>query len=146
MGEKRDKMNKKMIPVWVILIGVVGVLLYSFLFWKIFNYSFKYEVEKDGTILIDKEKFTISNEIKSYYDSDKEAFYIVGTFKNNTAKQYTDITLNFAVYDLNGNILGNAYAHLDQIDKNETWKFKANYDDVDATDAVSYKLIEVEYY
>ena len=91
-------------------------------------------------------KSTISNEIKSYYDSDKEAFYIVGTFKNNTAKQYTDITLNFAVYDLNGNILGNAYAHLDQIDKNETWKFKANYDDVDATDAVSYKLIEVEYY
>ena len=139
-------MNKKMIPLWVMIISVIGIVLYCFLFWKLFNSSFQYEVEKDGTILIDKERFTISNEIKSYYDSDKETFYIVGTLKNNTTKQYSDIVLNFAVYDLNGNILGNAYAYLDQIDKNETWKFKANYDDVDATDAVSYKLIEVEYY
>ena len=139
-------MNKKMIPLWVMIISVLGIVLYCFLFWKLFNSSFQYEVEKDGTILIDKERFTISNEIKSYYDSDKETFYIVGTLKNNTTKQYCDIVLNFAVYDLNGNILGNAYAYLDQMDKNETWKFKASYDDVDATDAVSYKLIEVEYY
>ena len=139
-------MKKKSMPVWVIILSIIGILLYGIIFYEITSNSFKYEVDTDGTILINKDKFTISSEIKSYYDAETEAFYVEGIFTNNTERLYYDLTLNFVIYDLDGNILGNAYASLDRIDKKESWKFKASYYDIDATDAVSYKLIDVSYY
>lgn len=139
-------MKKKSIPVWVIILSIIGILLYGIIFYEITSNSFKYEVDTDGTILINKDKFTISSEIKSYYDAETETFYVEGIFTNNTERLYYDLTLNFVVYDLDGNILGNAYASLDRIDEKESWKFKASYYDIDATDAVSYKLIDVSYY
>lgn len=141
-------MKKGSIPVWVIAICVIGVLFYgSIFFFDAFGLNnFKYEVDADGTILLNREKFTINSEITSYYDTDTEAFYVEGIFNNNTEKSYYDINLDFVIYDLDGNILGNAYAYLERINGNESWKFKARYDDVDATDAVSYKLVDVSYY
>lgn len=139
---------KNKIPVWVIVICVLGIMFYAILIFNgVFDSNtFKYEVQTDGTILIDKEKFTISSKLKSYYDEKKESFYIEGYLINNTKKIYHDIALDFVIYDLDGIILGNAYAYLEKIGENETWKFKAVYDDIDATDAVSYKLINVVYY
>ena len=139
---------KKSIPVWVILICSVGILFYgSLICLDLIGFNnFKYEVQTDGTILLNKGKFTVSSELKSYYDVDSETFYVEGILTNNTKKTYYDVTLNFAIYDLDGNILGNAYASLDRIDKTESWKFKSSYYEIDATDAVSYKLIDITYY
>lgn len=139
-------MKKKSIPAWIIILCIIGFIFYSFIFYSLGNHKFKYEVQTDGTILINKERFTISSDIKSYYDADSEAFYVEGILTNNTKKEYYDISLNFTIYDLDGTILGNAYAYLDRIGENEAWKFKASYNDIDATDAVSYKLIDVVYY
>ena len=141
-------MKKSSIPLWVIIICVVGVLFYVGIFFiDLFGLNeFKYEVDTDGTILLNREKFTISSEITSYYDTDKESFYVEGIFNNNTENSYYDINLDFVIYDIDGNVLGNAYAYLERINENESWKFKARYDDVDATDAVSYKLVDVSYY
>lgn len=139
---------KKSIPTWVIVICSLGIIFYGCLICLDligFN-NFKYEVQTDGTILLNKGKFTVSSELKSYYDVDSETFYVEGILTNNTKKIYYDVTLNFAIYDLDGNILGNAYASLDRIDKTESWKFKASYYEIDATDAVSYKLIDITYY
>ena len=139
---------KKSIPVWVIVICSVGILFYgSLICLDLIGFNnFKYEVQTDGTILLNKGKFTVSSELKSYYDVDSETFYVEGILTNNTKKTYYDVNLNFAIYDLDGNILGNAYASLDRIDKTESWKFKASYYEIDATDAVSYKLIDITYY
>ena len=139
-------MNKKSIPLWVIIVCIVGILAYVNIFWMFGINQFKYEVKTDGTISINKDKFTINSELKSYYDEESETFYVEGIFTNNTKKEYYDVMLKFSIYDLDGNILGTAYALLEQINENETWKFKAKYDDIDATDAVSYKLIDVSYY
>lgn len=139
---------KKSIPVWVIVICSVGILFYgSLICLDLIGFNnFKYEVQTDGTILLNKGKFTVSSELKSYYDVDSETFYVEGILTNNTKKTYYDVNLNFAIYDLDGNILGNAYASLDRIDKTESWKFKVSYYEIDATDAVSYKLIDITYY
>ena len=83
--------------------------------------------------------------MNSFYDEDTKGFYIEGILKNNTKKTYYDVTLSYTIYDLEGNILGNAYAYIDRISSEETWKFKASYLDIDATDAVSYKLIDISY-
>jgi len=140
------KNNFRKVPIWVIALCVCGIVFYGYIFYIIASENFKYEVETDGTILVDNKKFIIGSNITSYYDADRDIFYIEGTLTNNTINEHQGISLNFAVYDLDGNILGNAYAYLDRIDENETWKFKASYDAIDATDAVSYKLIDVSYY
>lgn len=141
-------MKKNSVPVWVIVICVLGVLFYlsMFLFDGFGLNTLKYEVDTDGTILLNKEKFTISSGITSYYDETTDAFYVEGIFNNNTEKKYYEINLDFVIYDLDGNVLGNAYAYLERINGNESWKFKARYDDIDSTDAVSYKLVDVSYY
>ena len=98
---------KNKIPVWVIVICVLGIMFYAILIFNgVFgSNTFKYEVQTDGTILIDKEKFTISSKLKSYYDDKKEAFYVEGYLINNTKKIYHDISLDFVIYDLDGIIL-----------------------------------------
>lgn len=141
-------MKIKSIPVWVIVIVGIALIFYGSLIILdcLGLNSFKYEVDTDGTILINNEKFTINNEMTSFYDTDSESFYVVGIFNNNTKKTYYGISLEFAIYDLDGNILGNAITYIEKINANESWKFKANYVNVDATDAVSYKLVDVSYY
>ena len=138
---------KKGIPNWVIIVCSIGVCLsFMFIMFDLFNlYDFKYDIDKDGNIVIEKNKFLINKEVNSFYDDDTNSFYVNGIFKNNSEKTYYNISLTYTIYDLDGNVLGNAYANLDRINPGETWKFKATYFDVDSTDAVSYKLIDVSY-
>lgn len=138
---------KKGIPNWVIIICSLGVCMFFILILStIFNlYDFKYDVDKEGNIIIENNKFIINKEMSSFYDDETKSFYVEGIFKNNTDKTYYNISLTYTIYDLDGNILGNAYAYLDRINSNEQWKFKATYFDIDATDAVSYKLIDISY-
>lgn len=138
---------KKGIPNWVIIICTLGICLFLiFAMFDLFKlYDFKYDIDSYGNITLEKNKFLINKEMNSFYDADTKAFYIEGIFKNNTQKVYYNVSLIYTIYDLEGNILGNAYAYIDRIGPEETWKFKANYLDIDATDAVSYKLIDVSY-
>ena len=138
---------KKGIPNWVIVICTLGVLLFFMLVtFNLFNlYDFKYDIDSYGNIILEKNKFSINKEMNSFYDEDTKGFYVEGILKNNTKKTYYDVTLSYTIYDLEGNILGNAYAYIDRISSEETWKFKASYLDIDATDAVSYKLIDISY-
>ena len=53
-------MNKKSIPLWVIIVCIVGILAYVYIFWMFGINQFKYEVKTDGTISINKDKFTIN--------------------------------------------------------------------------------------
>lgn len=138
---------KKGIPNWVIIICTLGLcLFFSIIIFDIFKlYDFKYDIDSYGNIILEKNKFSINKEMNSFYDEDTKTFYIEGILKNNTNNVYYDVSLIYSIYDLEGNILGNAYAYVDRIGSEETWKFKANYFDIDATDAVSYKLIDISY-
>ena len=141
---------KKEIPNWAIITCFVGVCLFFVLIlsnlFNLFNlYDFKYDVDKDGNMIIEKNKFMINKDMNSFYDDETKSFYVEGIFKNNTEKTYYNISLTYTIYDLDGNVLGNAYAYLDRINSSEKWKFKATYLDIDATDAVSYKLIDISY-
>lgn len=138
---------KNKIPNWVKIICTFGVCM--FIFFMIYGlsniYDFKYDIDNEGNIIIEKDKFIINKEINSFYDEETKGFYIKGTIKNKSKKTYYNVSLNYIIYDLEGNILGNAYAYLDRINSEESWNFKASYLDIDATDAVSYKLVEVNY-
>lgn len=71
-----------------------------------------------------KEKFT-HNVTKQYLDNAGLGYYIEGTVKNNTDKDYSYVQIEFICYDKNGNNLGTAIDNTNNLLGNETWKFKA---------------------
>lgn len=71
-----------------------------------------------------KEKFT-HNVTKQYLDSAGLGYYIEGTVKNNTDKDYSYVQIEFICYDKNGNNLGTAIDNTNNLLGNENWKFKA---------------------
>jgi len=84
-----------------------------------------------------QEKFTL---IDSEGSHDGFAYYVTGSIKNNTNKQYSYVQVTFNLYDANGAQLGTAMANINNLEANGTWKFKA----LGVTEEVaSYKLSEI---
>lgn len=84
-----------------------------------------------------QEKFTLVDSEGSY---DGFAYYVTGTVKNNTKKQYSYVQVIFNLYDTDGAQIGTAMANINNLESNGTWKFKA----LGVTEQVaSYKLAEI---
>ena len=84
-----------------------------------------------------QEKFTLVESDGSY---DGFAFYVTGTIKNNTNKQYAYVQVTFNLYDADGAQIGTAMSNINNLEANGTWKFKA----LGGTEkAASYKLAEI---
>ena len=84
----------------------------------------------DSTSSIDskekKEKFT--NEVTSQYSDDAGfAYYVEGTVKNNTNKDYSYLQIEFVCYDTEGNNLGTALDNTNNLLADQTWKYKAMF-------------------
>lgn len=84
-----------------------------------------------------QEKFSLVDSEGSY---DGFAYYVNGTIKNNTDKQYSYVQVTFNLYDASGTQIGTAMANINNLEGNGTWKFKA----IGGTqNAASYKLAEI---
>lgn len=70
------------------------------------------------------EKFTYEV-TKSYADSANFGYYIEGTVKNTTDKDYSYVQIEFICYDKEGTNLGTALDNTNNLLGNQTWKFKA---------------------
>ena len=84
-----------------------------------------------------QEKFSPVDSEGTY---DGFAYYVNGTIKNNTDKQYSYVQVTFNLYDSSGAQIGTAMANINNLEGNGTWKFKA----IGGTEnAASYKLAEI---
>lgn len=84
-----------------------------------------------------QEKFSLVDSEGSY---DGFAYYVNGTIKNNTDKQYSYVQVTFNLYDASGAQIGTAMSNINNLEGNGTWKFKA----IGGTEnAASYKLAEI---
>ncbi len=136
MENKKKKMPKWLIIVLVILgIAVVGSL---------FSPDSSSENNNEKKTFSEKqERFSIIEGTETGYADDYGfAYYIEGTVKNNTDKKYTYVQVSYNVYDADNNNLGTCLANNNNLDANETWKFKAVCSG-DAKSIVSYKLDEI---
>lgn len=88
------------------------------------------------------EKFTLQEGSNGYYDG-YTSYYIEGTIKNNTNKQYSYVQVTFNLYDASGNQVGTAMDNVNNLEPNGTWKFKAIDLSGYGEKVVSYKLMEV---
>ena len=70
--------------------------------------------KNDLTYIIDKQ-----------YDEDGWAYYIEGTVKNESDKDYSYVQIDFICYDADGNNVGSALDNSNNLLAGQTWKFKA---------------------
>ena len=52
---------------------------------------------------------------------------IVGVVKNNTDKDYSYLQITFTLYDIDGNVVGSAFANVNNIKAGGTWRFEAMF-------------------
>lgn len=86
-----------------------------------------------------QEKFTLESHSGAYDDAGF-AFYIEGTIKNNTNKNYSYVQVTFNTYDKDGAQLGTAFDNINNLEPNGVWKYNAI---ATADDIASYKFVEI---
>lgn len=68
---------------------------------------------------------------------------IKGTAKNTTNKNYSYASIEFTVYDADGNNLGTAWTNINNLASGDTWQFEASLLSFPSSRPTSYKLIEI---
>lgn len=132
MDEKKKPIYKKW-WFWVLVIIIIGAIAGS----QGMNTSTKTGTGTAQQTQQTQEKFTLVDSEGSY---DGFAYYVTGTIKNNTDKQYSYAQVTFTLYDADGAQIGSALANINNLEANGTWKFKA----LGMTENVSsYKLSEI---
>ena len=140
---------KRKTPTWVIVLIVAMVVLFyvGFIGLCIFvSDDSDVKTNKNGSVSIDDGQLTIEKGTKGYYDEKTDNFYIIGTLTNNSSDDYDYVTINYHVFDKDGNILGNATDSIDNLGKGKSWKFKVVYENVDAKEVKNFKINNVSTY
>lgn len=68
---------------------------------------------------------------------------ITGKAKNVSSKNYSYASVDFSVYDAEGNNLGSATASMNNLASGETWSFEATWFESPKEKPISYKLSDV---
>lgn len=150
-----EKNKKSKMPVWAIIVIICSVILsvvpvfgVVYFFTTIDEHAFdsEFEVENNGEVKLTEEDITIKSDVRGYYDAKNEQYVIEGYLVNNSGEDYDSLDVTYLVYDKDGVLLGNAYAFIDGLKKNGTWKFKATYIELDALDVGGFELLSVNAY
>lgn len=133
MDNKENKPIYKKWWFWLILVIIVVGFVSQGESLKSNNVSVDNEQKQTENI----EKFTL---VESQGSQETYSYYINGTIKNNTDKQYSYVQVTFNLYDSDGAQIGTALANINNLEPDGTWKFKAVglYENI-----ASYKLAEI---
>lgn len=139
---------KRISNVKVILLCIFACAIYIvpflFLFSVFFDVEKTFEIKED-VVEISNGKMVVENET-GFYDEEYKAYYITGYLKNKTDKKYTNVELEYRVYDEKDNILGDAGStYLEYLDRGDTWKFKVIYSDIDASEVHHFAFHRISY-
>ena len=125
-------------------LGIVSVMLVSFACLSGCFFGDGSSSSSSGTSN-NKEKLTISNvsmsvEYNLYLGYSAK---ITGTAKNLSGKDYSYASIEYTIYDEEGNNLGTAIDNINHLANGDTWKFEANLFSYPNTRPTSYKLVEI---
>ena len=92
-----------------------------------------------------KEKLNITDVTMTYEYSSYLGYTvkIEGTAKNLSGKNYSYASVEYSVYDEDGNNLGTALDNINHLANGDTWKFSATLLGFAETKPASYKLVEI---
>ncbi|MCK9569244.1 FxLYD domain-containing protein [Candidatus Pacearchaeota archaeon] len=132
--------EKKKLKTWqIVLIVLGGIILLS----AIFGSSSEDESDKDSLInsipeSSAKEKLTILSDELDY--TDYGSLIITGTAKNTAGKDLSYCSLDAKFYDSDGAVIGTSLDNINNLDKDETWKFQIMYIGTDSYNVDTYKI------
>lgn len=139
--------SKKVFKYWInfLKIGIASALLVSFACFSGCFLTDENSSSFSGTSNNNKEKLNISNVTMSV-DYNSYLGYsakITGTAKNLSGKNYSYASIEYTIYDEEGNNLGTAIDNINHLANGDTWKFEANLFSYPSTRPTSYKLVDI---
>lgn len=120
----QPKDNKTLIIV-LIIVGALGLLgmLIGLLIVPVFFYNVMENERTDNYPSYDRD-FTY-NVDRQYPGDYSIGYYVEGTVKNETYKDYDYVQISFKCYDHDGYSIGTALANTTDLEGYETWRYKA---------------------
>ena len=134
---------------YIALIVLAVILMYCLPFIFIMGVAFlvdgttKFE-KVEETYVVSKGKVTIDT-LSGTYDTEKKVYILSGELHNKTKSDIDYVNIDFSLYDKDGNSLGQAYGNIGKIKKDKAWKFNIIYEDINASEVVSFELDSVNY-
>ncbi len=126
-----QKKNNK--NIWTIVaVSVVSFLVIIFVVVALIPSETKPKLEVTGT--------SLSVEYNEYLGYSAT---ITGVAKNTTNKNYSYASIEFTVYDADGNNLGTAWTNINNLASGDTWQFEASLLSFPSSRPTSYKLVDI---
>ncbi len=127
----------------IVTIGLV-ILLVTFAFIAVTLSGCSSLVDDSSDAKV-KSKLDISNTKMSVEYSEYLGYSaeITGIAKNVTKRDFSYASIEFSIYDINGNNLGTALANINNLAAGDTWNFEANLFSFSNTKPSTYKLVEI---
>ena len=134
---------------YIVLIVLGVILMYCLPFMLLMGIAFVVDgttsFEKvDETYVVGKGKVTIDS-LSGIYDTEKKVYILTGELHNKSKSDIDYANIDFSLYDNDGNSLGQAYGSIGKIKKDKSWKFNIIYEDINASEVVSFELDSVDY-
>ncbi len=133
---QENSSNKSKKGLWIAL-GIIGALI---VFGVIFGVtgSNDQNTNSNAELLISNVSMTYEyNEYLGY------TVKITGIAKNNKNRNLSYASVEFSIYDENGNNLGTALDNMNNLGKDETWRFEATYIGWLNVKPASFKLADI---
>lgn len=89
---------------------------------------------------LDVSECTLSVEYNTYLGYSAT---IKGVAKNNSKENYSYASVEFSVYDSEGNNLGTALANINNLSSGDSWNFKASLFSFTSTKPTRFKLVKI---
>lgn len=127
-----QKKNNK--PIWIIIaaLSIVSFFVIIFVVVALIPSETEPKLEVTGT--------SLSVEYNEYLGYSAT---ITGVAKNTTNRKYSYASVEFSVYDANGNNLGTAFANINNLASGDTWQFEASLLGFPSSCPASYKLVDI---
>ncbi len=128
--EKLQNIKNRNICIIVFAI-IIGCIIIGFVFCDA-------DLTHDDKLLISNTNMTVE-----HYTYFGYSVNVTGIAKNTTKKDFSYASVEFSVYDANGNNLGTAIANINNLLAGDTWSFDATLIGFANNRPASYKLVNV---
>lgn len=143
---KKKKDMKLIIVIILATLWTLGPVIFVTLGIFLSNdFNKKYDIQSDGSIKVEKDEILIKSDIKHYYDEADKTYYVEGYLVNLKKEKMESVNIEYKLYDVSNNVIGEAVANISNLESKETWKFKATYSDIDANKIVKIKFSNISY-
>lgn len=134
-----QKIKNKSLPAWAIGVISLSFILNILFFALMIVFAVidtANDIEQDLSI----------NKTAAFYNEEYQTYTVTGIMQNISNYDYEYVTIEYTLYDIEGNIIGVAEDYIDELDEKEKWRFSAEYYGINAKEISYYEMTLLEGY